>query len=350
MKAVKQYLGFTWLLIAVLTLASCTDTNPNSAIKRISGPTMGTQYNISWVAEKGQMDAEELQYQVDSRLAFLNQVFSTYDPDSELSLLNKKSKDILGQWVSVSPELMSVLRDAAHVYDYSSGKFDPTVGPLVNLWGFGPDYNFDVPPEEKIQELLKIVGMDKLELNPANNQVRLSSPVYIDLSALAKGWAVDDIGLLLEAVGIQNYLVEIGGEMRIRGAKPDADWRVAIETPSAVPGSSVQKIISPSGWAVATSGDYRNYFEKEGVRYSHTIDPETGHPIKHNLASVTVVMPTCSMADAWATALEVAGENAGLALAELNDLPVYMIIRDADGFTTKSTSAFKALFEEANTN
>lgn len=338
-------------VIMLMMLTACSEQNQQAQVVRLSGPTMGTQYNVSWVAGKNQPSPKELQGQIDSRLLFLNSVFSTYDPQSELSLLNKHSADWAGQWVDVSPELMSVLRDAAHVYEYSGGKFDPTVGPLVNLWGFGPAYNFEVPPKENILELLSQVGMDKVTLNPETHQVKLSSAVYIDLSALAKGWAVDDLGLLLEAQGISDYLVEIGGEIRVRGKKPTGEWRIAIESPAGniKPGTAVaQKIIQPSGWAIATSGDYRNYFEQDGVRYSHTIDPQTGYPIKHHLASVTLIMPTCSMADAWATALEVAGPDAGMALAELNNLPVFMIVREGEEFKTLSSSAFDLLFGEAS--
>ncbi len=336
------------LLLVVLSLfllACSQQEGPGKAasgVTKIAGQTMGSMYHISWVG--GDKQPSEVYETVEQRLAHLISVFSTYEPTSELSQLNARAASITGQWVPVSGDLMSVLRDAEKVHRYSIGRMDITVGPLVNLWGFGPEAHDTVPPEDQVQALLAGVGMRHLTLRPETNEIRMDQPLYLDLSAVAKGWAVDDIGLLLEAMGIENYLVEIGGEVRIRGRKPGGDWRIAIERPVMEVGQSVQKIIAPGDMAVATSGDYRNYFEKDGRRYSHTIDPTNGYPINHRLASVTLVMPTCSMADAWATAINVAGPEAGIALAEANDLAAYMIIRDGEGYREEASSAFIKLF------
>ncbi|SIT15967.1 thiamine biosynthesis lipoprotein [Thalassolituus maritimus] len=331
------------LLLSVVFLASCSEPQPE--LRRISGFTMGSQYHISWFG--GEATPTEVHEQVEDRLAHLISVFSTYEKNSELSRLNSNSETLAGKPVQVSPELMSVLQDASYINRYSMGRLDVTVGPLVNLWGFGPEEREGVPSQAEVDQLLEMTGMNKLALDKEKNEILMDVPLYIDLSAVAKGWAVDDIGLLLEAMEISDYLVEIGGEVRIRGAKPSGDWRIAIERPVMEVGHSAQRIIAPGNHAVATSGDYRNYFEENGQRYSHTIDPLTGYPIRHALASVSVILPTCSLADAWATALNVAGPEAAMALAEANDLPAYFIIRDGDGFKEASSSAFERMFGSA---
>lgn len=327
-------------LLCVVLVSGCSQSQP--ALNKISGQTMGSQYHISWYG--GESTQSEVYEIVEDRLAHLISVFSTYDPQSELSMINSHADDLVGKRLVVSGDLMSVLRDAEHVNRFSVGRLDVTVGPLVNLWGFGPIPHDTVPSQVEVDALLDRVGMKKLSLFPDTLEIEMSEPLYIDLSSVAKGWAVDDIGLLLEAMGITDYLVEIGGEVRVRGnkpgEKPESDWRIAIERPVMALGQSAQKIIAPGDMAVATSGDYRNYFEKDGQRYSHTIDPLTGYPVRHALASVSVIMPTCSLADAWATAINVAGPEAGIALAEANDLAVYMIIRDGDGYREEVSTAF----------
>lgn len=327
-------------IAALFILVGCEKPMPEKL--QISGFTMGSQYQISWYG--GEVTPSEVYEQVEDRLSHLVSVFSTYDPNSEVSRLNQNSDQLAGQMVNVSPELISVLVDARYINRYSMGRLDVTVGPLVNLWGFGPQKREGVPSQAEIQERLDDIGMKFLTIDADTKSIRMDRPLYIDLSSVAKGWAVDDIGLLLEAMGITDYLVEIGGEVRIRGKKPDSEWRIAIERPVMAVGKSAQRILAPGDHAVATSGDYRNYFEEDGQRYSHTIDPLTGYPIKHTLASVTVVLPTCSLADAWATALNVAGPEAGLVLAEANDLPAYFIVRDGDGYQEVASTAFTKMF------
>lgn len=328
------------IIVMALFVSGCAEPVP--ALNRISGQTMGSQYHISWYG--GEQNPSEVHEVVEDRLAHLLSVFSTYDSTSELSAINRYADDLAGKKITVSGDLMSVLRDAEHVYRYSIGRLDVTVGPLVNLWGFGPNPHDIVPSKVEVQALLDGIGMNRLTLSPDTLEIEMSTPLYIDLSSVAKGWAVDDIGLLLEAMDITDYLVEIGGEVRVRGKKPDADWMIAIERPVMALGQSAQKILAPGNMAVATSGDYRNYFEQGGQRYSHTIDPLTGYPVRHALTSVTVIMPTCSLADAWATALNVAGPEAGMAMAEANDLPVYMIIRDGEGYREEFSTSFSRKF------
>lgn len=329
--------SFLFLLVAC---------SPADKVNSISGPTMGTTYHILWRGD-GQ-DVAQVQQAVDERLAEINRSMSTYDPESELSHINRgvTEADPDG-WIRVSPGLEDVLQDALIIHDKSEGLFDVTVGPLVNLWGFGPSASRDeVPDEQALQAALDQVGFSALTLDAGSDRIRLTAQRYIDLSAIAKGWGVDQIASLLEARGHTSYMVEIGGEIRTAGNKPDGNaWRIAIERPdSGLDERPVELIIQPGTSGVATSGDYRNYFEEDGVRYSHTINPFTGRPITHKLASVTVLHDNCAMADGWATALNVAGPDKGMALAEANQLAVFMIVRDGDKFTELTSTAFRQRF------
>lgn len=340
-----HFLRLVALLVAVLAVSGCSH-EPELVVDRIEGSTMGTTYHISWAGTAEQ--AASLKESVDQRLAVINHIMSTYDKESELSLINqgRYTTDDHG-WIALSPELYEVLGMAKDIYTRSNGRFDITVGPLVNAWGFGPGVHRDEPvSDEEIQNLLSEVGSDKFELDPGSPRMRLQQRLYLDLSAIAKGWGVDQIAALLAQRGITSYLVEIGGELVTKGQKPDGSrWRIAIERPQADPAErAVQLILEPGDAGVATSGDYRNYFEKEGVRYSHTIDPSNGRPINHRLASVTVIHEQCGMADGWATALNVAGPEHALELAEQYQLPVYLIVRTDTGFEELASSEFKRRF------
>ncbi|WP_430462457.1 FAD:protein FMN transferase [Thalassolituus sp. LLYu03] len=331
------------VFLSVILLSACA---PTDQVNTISGPTMGTSYHIAWRGDGA--DAEALKIAVDQRLIEINKSMSTYDPQSELSLINKGEVAVDAEgWIAVSDGLEDVLQDSLAIHNKSEGLFDPTVGPLVNLWGFGPQASLDkVPSDAELDAAKQKVGFEALTLDGASTRIRLSSPRYIDLSAIAKGWGVDQIAELLEHQGHASYMVEIGGEIRTAGVKPDGQaWRIAIERPnSELQERAVELIIQPGSAAIATSGDYRNYFEQDGVRYSHTINPFSGRPITHTLASVTVVADNCAMADGWATALNVAGPEKGLELAERNGLAVFMIVRDGDGFAERTSSAFRAKF------
>ena len=302
---------------------------------------MGTQYNISWVAAEDQ--SNHVKQLVDNRLKQINKAMSTYDPQSELSQINSQKP----KQARLSKDLADVMAIALEVNQKSGGLFDVTVGPLVNLWGFGPDpIPSGIPDKQALAEALGKTGSEALQLDDV--VLTLQESRYIDLSAVAKGWAVDEIAQLLEAQGYQNYLVEIGGELLLSGKKPTGQsWKIAIERPvSGLQQRSPQLIIAPGDRAVATSGDYRNYFEKEDVRYSHTIDSRNGWPIRHKLASVTVVHESSAYADAWATALNVAGPQEGLRLAEQNQLAAYMIVRSPKGFEEHYSKQFAEWFPD----
>lgn len=337
---------FSLLFVLALLISGC-QPSPEQRVLRISGATMGTTYSIAWVGQDATL-SESLQAAAEQRLHDINSSMSTYDPGSELSLLNQNrtEQDEYG-WIPVSSGLAEVLAMSLDIWEASGGAFDVTIGPLVNLWGFGPEARPEHAPDTAtIRTMLAAVGSDAIELDAAALRLRLAKPVYIDLSAIAKGWAVDQLALLLEEHGISAYMVEIGGEIRTRGVKPDGNrWRIAIERPqAAVTDRQVALIIEPGSYGLATSGDYRNYFEENGVRFSHTIDPLTGTPVSHKLASVSVVHESTGMADGWATAISVLGPDKGLAIAEQQQLAVFMLVREGDQFVQRTSSRFNQLF------
>jgi len=224
----------------------------------------------------------------------------------------------------------------------TNGRFDVTIGPLVNAWGFGPGGPQTQVSDEQVAELLTYVGYEKLHLDPMQQTLSKAHPkTYIDLSAIAKGYAVDKVVKAIEAQGHQNYMVEIGGEVFAKGTNPkDGPWRIGIETPS-IHAPGIFEVVILASQALATSGDYRNFYEENGERFSHTIDPKTGRPIKHKLASVSVLSDSCARADALATALNVLGPIDGPKLAEEKGIAALFIIRDSSGKLQESqTSGF----------
>lgn len=327
--------GISVLLAFCWFLAACGGPEP----VQFSGRTMGTGYTVKAVGVPETIDAQTLQARIDAILAGINRRMSTYDQNSELSRFNRNPST---EWVAISDELALVIKEALRISRVSGGAFDPTVGPLVNLWGFGPEMKDDeVPSQEALDAARARVGYEKVELRAAPSALRKArGDIYLDLSAVAKGYAVDRVAAYLESLNIPDYMVEIGGELRAKGHNPRGEpWNIAIEKP--VPGEqSIQRIVQLTGDGVATSGDYRNFFEKDGQRYSHAIDPHTGWPIHHRLASVTVIDPSCMHADALATTLLVLGPEAGFELAQRQDLAAFFIVIDHDGFVEKTTAKF----------
>ncbi|TLU61706.1 FAD:protein FMN transferase [Thalassotalea litorea] len=300
-------------------------------------------YTVKLIANKPQIEQENLAGEVDQLLVALNKKMSTWDKSSELSLINQGSAE---QAYNISDELRVVLSESIRLAKLTQGSLDVTVGPLVNLWSFGPENRPEkIPSKQQIDDAKSNIGINKLVLQ-GNELRKRQDALYVDLSAIAKGYAVDKVAELLEQRGHLNYLVDIGGEMRIKGYKIDnKPWRIAVEKP--VSGTrAVQKVIMPGDNAVATSGDYRNYFEVDGVRYSHTIDPATGWPIDHKLVSVTVVHPSAMTADGLATAIEVMGPEKGFKFAKQHRLAVYLISKTDNGFSEQATDSFKQLVAE----
>ena len=319
-------------------LASCAPERPEE-LHEFTGLTMGTSWSVLVHAAQLPLTRPRLQSEFNTILNRVNSEMSTYLPESELSRINDTDG---AAWLTVSASLMHVLQAAQDISRSTQGAFDVTIGPLVNLWGFGPEQDFAVPGEKHIDAALHFVGYEHLHLDPAASALKKANGgIQIDLSAIAKGYGVDEIAGYLERLQLDNYLVEIGGEIRASGVNDkNIPWQIGIEQPVAGQ-HGVRKIIKLENMAMATSGDYRNYFEKDGVRYSHTIDPRTGRPVAHGLASVTVLHTSTMLADAWATGLFVLGPEEGFALALKNGLAAYFISHSDAGFEEKSTPGFK---------
>ena len=309
---------------------------------KISGETMGTQYHISATPPET-FDREEGQKTIDALLAAFSQITSTYIPDSEV---NRLSAFPLDEARAISQILSDILLISMEVSWVTGGAFDVTVSPLVELWGFGAEGREQtVPAASAVEAALAEVGFQHLQLDFTEPKITLAKPVTVDLSGVAKGYGVDMVAQWLERQGIQDYLVEIGGEIRAAGKSPRGDdWRVGIEKPAGLKGG-VEKAIRVSGVGLATSGDYRNYFERDGKRYSHTINPKTGYPISHTTASVTVIAETSAYADALATGFLVLGAEKSLALAETHGIAVYLIDKSDEGFRSSYSSAFAPYLE-----
>ena len=266
---------------------------------------------------------------------------STYRADSEVSRFNRA---VPGEWFAVSADTAAVVATALEVHQGSGGAFDITVGPLVDLWGFGAGSKATdrVPSDAEVAAAAARVGSDALRVRADPPALFKSADREIDLSAIAKGFGVDRAALWLEGNGVANYMVEVGGEVRTRGRNPQGEkWRIGIEAPELLQQGHAIAAVALSGESVATSGDYRNYFEAGGRHYSHTIDPATARPVEHALASVTVVAADCKTADALATAIDVLGPDKGLAFAERENLAVYLLVRA--GATARPSHRFSGL-------
>ena len=298
-------------------------------ILSIDGPTMGTQFSVKFVSVFNKPLQSEIGPQITELLKDINRQMSTYDPDSELSRFNQYGGV---DWFAVSPETARVVDYALKVANETDGAFDPTVGPAVNLWGFGPEgRRRKSPSEEEIETALKRIGYQHVEARLDPPALRKDIPdVYLDLSAVAKGYAVDAVTELLAEEGIKSSMVEIGGEVRTQGEKPGGNhWKIGIEPPYES-GRVVRQVLEMEDAALATSGDYRNFFEQDGVRYSHTIDPKTGRPVQHQVTTVSVLADTCMEADALATALLVMGEEKGYDWCGEHEVAALFLTRTAD--------------------
>ena len=329
-------------MLAVLCLVGC---DRQAVTVQLAGASMGTTWHVTLVEPPGQVLPDSVQQGIETQLEAVNHSMSTYRDDSEISRFNALAPDT---WFAVSPEFYSVLSTALVVGRASDGAYDVTVAPLVDLWGFGPGPAIDNPPsEDAIASLMQQVGQDSIRLDGEALSVKKLTALSLDFSSLAKGYAVDRVATWLAQRGINRFLVEVGGEMRMSGMSGRGDpWRVAIERPESG-GRSVAAALSLSGVAVATSGDYRNYFEVDGRRYSHSIDPRTGWPVAHDLVSVTVVHPSAMLADAWATAFTVLGADRAMTVAQEQGLAVYFIRSLGEDFTHSHTAAFAAYLHQA---
>ncbi|WP_417346152.1 FAD:protein FMN transferase [Ferrimonas sp.] len=334
-----------WLALIglAIVLSGCTQA---PQVESVSGHTMGTTYHVSWVDGPDHHDPLLLQGEIDLRLGQVNRSMSTWKRNSEVSRFNRMNR--VGG-MEISAEFATVLVEAKRLTEMTGGALDVTVGPLVNLWGFGPDGRIEHAPDEaEIARIKGVVGDDKLSVK-GRWLFKSESKLKVDLSAIAKGYGVDVVAEVLESRGIHNYLVEVGGELRVKGVKPgDQPWRIAIEQPDPM-GRDVFNVIEPGNKAVATSGDYRNFFEEDGEQFSHIIDPTTGRPVNHHVVSATVITDTCMTADGLATAMMVMGVDKGLALAQKSGLAVMLIERSEGQFKVHYSPAFEQYLESKET-
>ncbi|MEW5881183.1 MAG: FAD:protein FMN transferase [Pseudomonadota bacterium] len=331
--------------LGTLTLAACGRPREPTNLLHSAGDTMGTRYTVKIAGAFDEARASALRDAVHAALDGVDRRMSAYRADSELSAFNRAPA---AAPFALSAELYAVFAAAQSVSRQSDGAFDVTVAPLVDAWGFGPpqgEKTRTVPPPARVQAQRPAVGYRALRLDEATRSAtKLREGLRADLGGIAKGYGVDRAARALEANGVHDYMIEAGGEVRVSGRHPDGrPWRIGVERPDAWP-PRAHYIVPLAGGAMATSGDYRIYFEQDGRRYSHEIDPATGFPIDHRLCSVTVVADDCMRADALATALIVLGPERGWALAQTLGLAAYFIERDAeDRFTDRATPAFAAL-------
>lgn len=287
---------------------------------------MGTYYNV-----KIKTDSENnfLGSEIKDLLDDIVLRYSVFDSNSELSKINR---DVSGDWIDLSGDMSNVMKKAHNIYKQTDGAFDPTVGKLVDLWGFGASKVSAVPTEEVVKEVLEYTGFNKVKFYQDYTGLKKTNPnIYINLSAIAKGYGVDKVYELLEAKGYENFIVEIGGEVRAKGVKSsDVDgWLIGVLKPIKDKNENAF-VVTLKDNAVATSGDYRNFYNVNGETFSHTIDSKTGYPVKNDVSSVTVFDKTCVDADAYATAMTVMGSKKALKFANTKKIAALIFVRNAD--------------------
>lgn len=313
-----------WLILPIsFYLTGC---EPSNEIREFAGEQQGTTYHIKVVIDPSKTSESALSERIDDIFARVDLAVSNYRDDSELSRFNhQKSTD----WVPVSAELAYLTSLARSVSDKTRGCFDLTIKPLFDLWGFSKTGPQKVPPDEHIRRVMKHIGMARIEVDLSGLRMRKRDPqIQLDLSSIGQGYTVGEIANALEQLGVVDYLVEIGGELKVRGRKPDGShWRVAVEKPSPF-SKEIQSLIDVrqiEGTAIMTAGTYRHYFEQEGQVYSHIMDPRSGRPVTHNLLSVTILHEDPTLADLWDTALLCVGEEEALKIAKEENLKVLLI-------------------------
>ncbi len=312
------------LLLAVSLLPACTQRET-----KLEGRTMGTSWHVTVVDRPS---TAGLQDKIERRLEEINRTFSTYREDSEINRFSRFPR--AGEAFPVSRDFVAVMRTAARIHELSGGAWDGTVRPLVDRWGFGPLPPRAEPPDpKKLETLLRDVGFDRIEIRPAALVKRVAS-VTLDLSSIAKGYGVDQVAAVVRGAGFSDFLVEIGGEVRASGSRRGGGpWRVGINRPQPdAAADELYRVVALRDGALATSGDYRQFFVRDGVKYSHILDPRTGRPVTNGIVSVSVLAPDCTLADGLATAVMVMGVEAGLAAIErLPGVAAFVVAETKDG-------------------
>ncbi|HEZ0134484.1 FAD:protein FMN transferase [Neisseria meningitidis] len=332
--------------LGFIFLNACSEQTAQTVT--LQGETMGTTYTVKYLSNNRDKlpSPAEIQKRIDDALKEVNRQMSTYQPDSEISRFNQHTA---GKPLRISSDFAHVTAEAVRLNRLTHGALDVTVGPLVNLWGFGPDKSVTREPSpEQIKQAASYTGIDKIILKQGKDYASLSKThpkAYLDLSSIAKGFGVDKVAGELEKYGIQNYLVEIGGELHGKGKNARGEpWRIGIEQPNIIQGGNTQIIVPLNNRSLATSGDYRIFHvDKSGKRLSHIINPNNKRPISHNLASISVVADSAMTADGLSTGLFVLGETEALKLAEREKLAVFLIVRDKGGYRTAMSSEFEKL-------
>ncbi|MCV6596239.1 MAG: FAD:protein FMN transferase [Mangrovicoccus sp.] len=333
------------LLPILFVIPACWPEDQTPQIVTLQGETMGTTYNVTTVGGPDTLDEASLKQAIDQALTRVNAAMNNWDPSSEVSQFNARD-DSAAQ--KISADFVTVMQTANEIHSLSGGAFDVTLGPVISLWGFGPrSPDSPLPNETDLAAAMALTGQAQL-LSLTDDGLAKSDPsVSVNLSAIAKGYGVDAIAAEIAALGVNDYIVEIGGDLAAKGNNPDGvPWRIAIERPTDTVDQtqSVQQVVGITDLGMATSGDYRNYFEQDGVRYSHIIDATTGRPVTHKTASVTVLAPSAMEADGWATALLALGSEKALPIAEAQGLAVFAIDRGPEGdFITVASPAFEAI-------
>jgi thiamine biosynthesis lipoprotein len=317
----------TWIFLAIAftIICSCNQNDRSGYYITLTGPTEGTSYHITYQSS----DSIDYQGEIDSLLRSFDLSLSTYEPSSIISRINRDEPD-----VPLSDYFVHCFNASGEIFNASGGAFDITVAPVVNAWGFGFTERAN-PDSAMIDSLLQYVGMDHVRMS-GDRIVKDFPGIMLDVNAIAQGYAVDVVSEYFESKAISNYLVEIGGEVRAKGKNAHGDyWRVGIDKPIdglQLPGLQMEAVVSLRNRALATSGNYRRYYIKDGVKYSHTIDPATGFPVQHNLLSATVVADECMIADGFATAFMVLGvDKSKSILKNREDLEAYLIYTDKSG-------------------
>lgn len=327
---------FLFPVIIAFLLLSCNRTEIPFA--SFSGFTQGTTYSVIYDNSSG-IDVAEMKKNIEALLLNFDNSLSTYNPGSIISAINN-NRDTVPDSLFIN-----VFNRSRDIWEMSDGAFDITAGPLINAWGFGPDSHKRFN-EEALDSLLSLVGMDKVSL-VEGRVVKASPGMYLDVNAIAQGYSVDVLSQYLDGLGINNYLVEVGGEVFAKGAKNKGErWKVGVDKPvdnNMIPGRELQTVIRLQDKAMATSGNYRRFYEENGVKYSHTIDPKTGYPVRHTLLSVTIIADDCMTADGFATACMVSGLEKAISLVEKYDfLEAYLVYSDEEGnFVTWESEKMK---------
>lgn len=308
-------------LILLLLICSCT---VKERYIKLQGTTQGTTYHIIYSSGKGVNFSKE----IDSILTHVMHNFSLWDSSSVISRINRNEYNEDLDWMFIN-----LFNKAKEVYRQSSGAFNPTVGPLVDMWGFGAHSHHHIADTTKLSEIKRHIGMDKVYLNK-NRLIKKDSLVALNFNAIAQGYSVDLVSLFFEKQGIKNYLVEIGGEVRVKGVNnKNEKWRIGIDKPveGSSPGINIEALIELDNLSVSTSGNYRNFFVENGVKYAHHINPHTGYPERNNLLSVSIFTKECANADGYATAMLILGLDEAIKLAEKKKFNIYLIYCDQNG-------------------